>query len=76
VQVFDWCAIALVLAALYALGSRKRVGFVLLTGAALGSACAAFPWDWRTPAPMVLDAGLLALAIRGFVRWRTAPSPA
>lgn len=64
----DWVAMALTFTAIYLLGGKRRLGFVVM-GA--GNLC------WSTigvlvgsPAMVMANLGFLAMNLRGFRKWR------
>lgn len=71
----DWLAMCLTFTAIYLLGSKSRMGFVVMM---LGNLCWSVIGAWAHSYAMVLaNLGFLAMNFRGYVKWGSSEqSPA
>ena len=67
----DWLAMALTFAAIYLLGNKSRVGFVVMM---VGNLSWVVIGLWAHSWAMVLaNLGFLSMSVRGYLKWATAP---
>ena len=68
----DWFAMVLTFSAIYLLGNKSRVGFLIMI---LGNVCWAAIGTWAHSYGMLLaNLGFLAMNVRGYLKW-APPSP-
>jgi hypothetical protein len=63
----DWVAMCLTFAAIYLLGNKSRVGFIVMM---VGNLCWASIGVWAHSYAMVLaNLGFFGMNVRGFLKW-------
>jgi hypothetical protein len=63
----DWLAMCLTFAAIYLLGNRSRMGFVVMM---IGNLCWSAIGIWAGSSAMVIaNLGFFSMNVRGFIKW-------
>ena len=63
----DWSAVGLTFAAIYLLGNRRRMGFLVMM---LGNLCWSAMGIWAGSYAMVIaNLGFFSMNVRGYVKW-------
>jgi hypothetical protein len=68
----DWIAMCLTFSAIYLLGNKSRIGFVVMM---LGNLLWCFIGLWAESYAMVIaNLGFFSMNVRGFIKWASQPN--